>query len=83
MITIYDKETQQSLGQVTPEQFQILAEMLEEESRTDTDYYINRTTLGLLQDSGADPTLLALLDRGLAQREEMDIEWRREGSDAP
>lgn len=81
MITIRDKETGRELGRVTPEQFQALVDVLEEESRNDTDYYINRTTLGLLEEAGADPNLLALLDQGLAGRDEMDIQWSREGSE--
>jgi hypothetical protein len=77
MIKIYDKATGQELGELTPEQFQALVDALEEESEEDTDYYINRTTVDLLREQGADPGLVALLERGLAGREDMDIQWQR------
>ena len=77
MIKIFDKATGRELGEVTPEQFQALVDALEEEFDDDTDYYINRTTVDLLRESAADPALVALLDQGLAGREDMDIQWRR------
>ena len=77
MIKIYDKATGRELGEVTPEQFQALMDALEEESEDDRDYYINQDTLDLLREQGADPALVALLERGLAGREDMDIQWRR------
>jgi inactivated superfamily I helicase len=77
MIKIFDKASGQELGEVSAEQFQALVDALEEESEDDTDYYINRTTVDFLRESGADAALVALLDRGLAGREDMDVEWRR------
>lgn len=77
MIKIHDKATGQELGELTPEQFQQLVDALEEESAEDTDYYINRATVDLLREQGADAGLVALLDKGLAGREDMDIQWRR------
>jgi hypothetical protein len=77
MIKIYDKGTGQELGELTPEQFQALVDALEEESEDDTDYYINRATVDILGENGADPGLVALLEKGLAGREDMDIQWRR------
>src|SRR5207249_4463765 len=45
MIQLYDKETGASLGAITEEQLQFLADQLEEESPQDQDYYINEPTL--------------------------------------
>jgi uncharacterized tellurite resistance protein B-like protein len=77
MIKLIDKATGRELGGITEDQLQALVDALEEESDEDTDYYINRATLDLLRDANADPTLVDVLERGLAGREDMDVQWRR------
>lgn len=77
MIKLYDQASGELLGEVTEQQFQVLENRLEEESVDDQDYYINRATLDLLDQAGADPHLLELLRRGLGDREEMDLRWSR------
>ena len=77
MIQLRDKETGEALGEITEEQLQFLIDQLEEESETDTDYYLNRATLDLLKEKGADAALLELLDEALGDREDMEIEWSR------
>ena len=61
MIQLYDRETGASLGAITEEQLQFLADQLEEESPQDQDYYINEPTLDAFEEAGADPALVALL----------------------
>jgi len=78
MKRLYHKETNELLGFITEEQFQFLANHLEEESLADTDYYINRETLELFAQIGADPHLLAMLQRALGERKEMEIRWEPE-----
>ncbi len=75
MITLYDANSGKEIGTLTEEQLQFLREQLEEESSTDQDYYINRDTLDMFEDEGADAALLAVLQRALGAREEMDIRW--------
>jgi hypothetical protein len=77
MIKLYDQASGELLGEVTEQQFQVLENRLEEESVDDRDYYLNRATLELLGQAGADPHLLELLRRGMGDREEMDIRWSR------
>jgi processive 1,2-diacylglycerol beta-glucosyltransferase len=77
MIEILDKQTGRSLGALSDEQFQFLSDQLEEESATDDDYYLNRTTVDLLEEQGADPALVSLLRTALGTAEETDIRWRR------
>jgi hypothetical protein len=77
MIELRDKEKETSLGNITEDQLQFLIDQLEEESLDDADYYINRETLGLFEERGADPGLLAMLRKGLGSRESMEIEWSR------
>jgi hypothetical protein len=77
MIELHDKETRVFLGTITEAQLQFLIDRLEEESRTDKDYYINRDTLDLFQGQGIDQALLTLLQQALGTRQEMEIEWSR------
>ena len=77
MVTLHDNDTGALLGTITDEQLQFLVDQLEEESDDDTDYYINKATLDMIEESGADAALLALLRRALGTREEMDIRWTR------
>jgi hypothetical protein len=75
MIELCDKDTGKSLGMITEAQFQFLADRLEEESDTDTDYYLNRDTLERLVEQGIDGPLLDLLLAAFGDREEMEIKW--------
>lgn len=72
---LFDKASGAPIGEISAEQFQILRDALEEESRTDNDYYINVATLEILQQAGADEALLLLLRDALDGREDMDIAW--------
>lgn len=78
MVRFFDKASGAEIGTVNDEQFQILADQLEEESRTDDDYYINRETVYMLEQEGADPALIAILRQAMGDRDDMDIRWTRE-----
>ncbi len=68
-------DTGDEIGTIDDKQLQFLVAQLEEEHDDDKDYFIDRDTLELLSDNGADPELLALLEKGLAGDDEMDISW--------
>ena len=68
-------DTGDEIGTIDDKQLQFLVSQLEEEHDDDKDYFIDRDTLELLSDNGADPELLALLEKGLAGDDEMDIAW--------
>ena len=72
---LFDKASGAPIGEISAEQFKILQDALEEESRSDNDYYINRATVDILRDAGADADLVGLLTAALGDREEMDIAW--------
>lgn len=78
MITLHDKSTSEAIGTISEEELQFLVDSLEEESTTDTDYYVNKDTIDMLEEDGAPESLLALLRGALRGREDMDIEWRRD-----
>lgn len=77
MIELHDAERGTRLGTIDDQQLKFLVDALEEESTTDTDYYINADTIDMLEADGADADLLGLLRRALAGREGMDIRWSR------
>ncbi|HEU4614886.1 MAG TPA: hypothetical protein VFS15_22495 [Kofleriaceae bacterium] len=68
-------DTGDEIGTIDDKQLEFLVAQLEEEHDDDKDYFIDRDTLELLSDNGADPELLALLEKGLAGDDEMDIAW--------
>ena len=68
-------DTGDSIGEITDKQLAFLVEQLEEEHDEDQDYFIDRDTLELLSDNGADPELLAMLEKAIGQDESMDIAW--------
>jgi processive 1,2-diacylglycerol beta-glucosyltransferase len=77
MVQIFDKQTGAEIGTLTDEQFQFMADRLEEESSEDDDYYLNRTTVDFFESEGADPALTALLRKMLGDRDEAEIRWTR------
>lgn len=77
MVQLFDKQSGTEFGTISDDQFQFLVDHLEEESTDDDDYYLNRTTVEILEGAGADPELLAVLRRGLGDRDEMDLRWTR------
>ena len=68
-------DTGDAIGTITDKQLAFLVEQLEEEHDEDKDYFIDRNTLEVLSDNGADPDLLAMLEKGMGDDDEMDIAW--------
>lgn len=68
-------DTGNDIGIITDKQLAFLVEQLEEEHDEDKDYFIDRETLELLSDNGAEPELLALLEKAMGDDDQMDIAW--------
>lgn len=68
-------DTDTEIGNVTDAQLKFLIEQLEEDHEEDEDYYVDRDTLELMGDNGADPELLALLEKAMGDDDSMDIAW--------
>lgn len=77
-IRVFNNDTGESLGSLTEKQLQFLIDQLEEEFPEDQDYWLNPSTVSLLEEAGADPELLALLKRALGDGEGVEIRWSRE-----
>jgi hypothetical protein len=70
-------DTGDEIGKVSDAHQAFLIAQLEDDN-DDTDYYIDRETLELLSDNGADPELLAVLEKGLGDDDDMDIAFEAE-----
>jgi hypothetical protein len=68
-------DTGDDIGTITDAQLKFLVEQLEEDHEEDEDYYVDRDTLELMGDNGADPELLALLEKAMGDDDHMDIAW--------
>jgi hypothetical protein len=68
-------DTGDAIGDISDKQLAFLVEQLEEEHDEDEDYYIDRETLELLSDNGADPELIVLLEKAIGDDDSMDIAW--------
>lgn len=75
MINLYNKETDELLGVLTPEQLQSLQDELEEEDSEDQDYFINEDTLQMFENDNVDLTLISLLRRALNSSGEIEVRW--------
>ena len=68
-------DTGDEIGNINDTQLAFLVEQLEEEHDDDKNYFIDRETLELLSDNGADLDLMALLEKGMGDDDEMNIAW--------
>jgi hypothetical protein len=76
MIVLLDKETGHTIGEITPQELQILVDAFEEEGREDHDYYIDATSPEYLetQFEGAG-RVAGLLKAALGTRDGFDVQW--------
>ncbi|MBX3154375.1 MAG: galactosyldiacylglycerol synthase [Deltaproteobacteria bacterium] len=75
MPRLFRLDTGDTIGTITDSQLAFLVEQLEEEHDEDQDYFIDRDTLELLSDNGADPDLLGMLEKAMGDDDEIDIAW--------
>jgi hypothetical protein len=66
--TLHIKGTGQLILRLTDAQLSDLTRALEEESLVDRDYYIDDTTIGVLEEKGADAQLVKALRRALENK---------------
>jgi len=78
MVKLYEKKTRQYLGRISDEELQFLIDNLEEETLTDTDYYINRATLELLKAKGMSQGLAALIEGAMGRKDDTEISYERD-----
>ena len=74
-IRISLKATGALLGHITPEDLQFLNDQLEEESSSDTDYFIHPSTVDMLEAAGGSAALVSLLRQAVGSSDGVDIVW--------
>jgi hypothetical protein len=74
-IRLFDKESGAILGEIAHEDMKLLIDQLEEEHSRDRDYFIDTSTIDILEHAGASPRLLALLREIVGSSEGVDIRW--------
>jgi hypothetical protein len=77
IINLYNAETNDLLGAITEADLKVLADALEEESLTDTDYFISPDTIEMIGDGRATDHLLNLLRKAIGNSEGMEVRWQR------
>lgn len=75
MVKLYDKESGRYLGEVTDDDLQFLVDNLEEESITDTDYYLEKATLDFLKNKGISDRLHALITEAMGDKDGVEISY--------
>lgn len=73
--TVVDLGTGFTLGSITPQQAQFLIDALEESTPDKARYYIDASTIEMLENSGGDPEMITLLKRALGTRDGMEIRF--------
>lgn len=68
-------DTSAELGTISDAQLAFLVAELQGDDEDRDGYFIDRETLELLSDNGADAELVAMLDKGMADDDEMTIVW--------
>ena len=78
MVTLSLKDGGTEVGSIEDVDFQLLVDQLEEESESDTDYYISAETIELLEDRGASRLLVDVLKKAVGGADGVEITWTKE-----
>jgi hypothetical protein len=73
MIKLSLKDTGKALGTIEDADLQLLVDQLEEEDRSDNDYYITPYDIEMLQKGGASANLVKILKDAVGGAEGVDI----------
>lgn len=75
MILLSDRINGAVLGEITKADFTIIQEILEEETESDVDYYIQEPALELLSQAGLSPDAHLLLTKALGDHADLEFGW--------
>lgn len=64
-------------GEISEAQLALLRAQFEEEGARDQDYYVDAETVAMLQESGADEQLVAVLRAAVGEAGAGDVRWSR------
>lgn len=72
-----DRTTGTVLGEISKADFTVIQEILEEETESDVDYYIQETALELLSQAGLSPDAHLLLTKALGDHADLEFGWEQ------
>lgn len=75
MVYLYNKSTEELLGEIDEDELQFLVDQMEEESTRDQDYSITKMEIAYFTQNGASAHLLSLLNEALGEQQEVIILW--------
>ncbi|MGZ8257934.1 MAG: hypothetical protein ACXWTR_02020 [Methylotenera sp.] len=75
MITLKDTANNRWIGSITYAQLQFLIDELEEMHKNDQDYWINRATLDVLKERGAEAALTEVIAKAMGDKDEVEFYW--------
>ena len=78
MPTLRDKESNRLIGRISDTDLKFLIDQLEEESESDTDYWIDENTLVYLEQEGASTELVTMLRSAIQGRDGFDVAWTQD-----
>ena len=74
-IRIIDKQSGAHLGEIGEDDLKLMIDQFEEEHSRDRDYFIDASTIEILDHAGASPRLLALMREVVGTSDGVDIRW--------
>lgn len=75
MAALYLKSSDQLLIELSAQDLQCLQNVMEEESSTDQDYFIDLRTVDMIREAGASEGLVNALTQAVGETEGMDVVW--------
>ena len=77
MLILSDRTTGAVLGEISRADFTVIQEILEEETESDVDYYIQETALELLSQAGLSPDGHLMLTKALGDHADLEFGWEQ------
>lgn len=77
MIKLSIKDTGSLLGTITEADLSVLIDQLEEESKTDVDYFICAETIDILAENGGSATLIQMLRDAVGDSDGVEVIWAK------
>jgi hypothetical protein len=77
-IHLHNLDTGADLGEITAEQLEQMAELLEEEDEGKQNYWIDAEVVGYLEEEGVDPELCNTLKAAVEGQEGVEVQAREE-----
>ena len=77
MVKLYNKISNEFLGEITDIDLQFLIDNLVEENLEDIDYYINKVTFETLKEKGAGEDLLKIIESAMGSNDDVEIRYEK------